>query len=88
MHHLASWAGFCPGSRESGGRRMSGPTRKANSYVSEATDVSGGVGGFPHRQHIPFRVLSANVGTQGTAKGRDVAGASPGYRRLPDAQSR
>lgn len=31
--HLASWAGLCPGNRESGGRRMSGRTRKANCYV-------------------------------------------------------
>ena len=32
-HHLASWAGLCPGNRESGGKRMSGRTRKANRYV-------------------------------------------------------
>src|SRR6185436_3053923 len=31
--HLASWAGLCPGNRESGGKRMSGRTRKANWYV-------------------------------------------------------
>jgi transposase len=31
--HLASWAGLCPGNRESGGKRMSGRTRKANCYV-------------------------------------------------------
>jgi transposase len=31
--HLASWAGLCPGNRESGGKRMSGRTRKANRYV-------------------------------------------------------
>jgi Transposase IS116/IS110/IS902 family len=31
--HLASWAGVCPGNRESGGKRMSGRTRKANRYV-------------------------------------------------------
>ena len=30
--HLASWAGLCPGNRESGGKRMSGRTRKANRY--------------------------------------------------------
>ena len=30
---LASWAGLCPGNRESGGKRMSGRTRKANRYV-------------------------------------------------------
>jgi transposase len=31
--HLASWAAVCPGSRESGGKRMSGKTRKANVYL-------------------------------------------------------
>lgn len=31
--HLASWAGLCPGNRESGGKRMSGRTRKANRYA-------------------------------------------------------
>jgi transposase len=31
--HLASWAALCPGNRESGGRRISGKTRKGNRYV-------------------------------------------------------
>lgn len=31
--HLASWAALCPGSRESGGKRMSGKTRKGNVYL-------------------------------------------------------
>lgn len=31
--HLASWAGLCPGNRESGGKRKSGRVRKANRYV-------------------------------------------------------
>lgn len=34
--HLASWAGLCPGNRESGGKRMSGRTRKANRYIRRA----------------------------------------------------
>jgi len=34
--HLASWAGLCPGNRESGGKRMSGRSRKANRYVKRA----------------------------------------------------
>ena len=36
VQHLASWAGLCPGNRESGGKRMSGRTRKANRYVRRA----------------------------------------------------
>jgi len=34
--HLASWAGLCPGNRESGGKRMTSRTRKANRYVRRA----------------------------------------------------
>lgn len=33
---LTSWAGLCPGNRESGGKRMSGRVRKANRYVKRA----------------------------------------------------
>ena len=31
--HAASWAGMCPGNRESAGKQLSGRTRKANSYL-------------------------------------------------------
>ena len=31
--HLASWAGMCPGNRESGGKRKSGKTRQANRWL-------------------------------------------------------
>lgn len=31
--HLASWAGMCPGNAESGGRRLSGKTRKGSAWV-------------------------------------------------------
>jgi transposase len=31
--HLASWAGMCPGNAESGGRRLSGRTRRGNAWV-------------------------------------------------------
>jgi transposase len=34
--HLASWAGLCPGNRESGGKRMSGRVRKSNVYIKRA----------------------------------------------------
>jgi transposase len=33
---LASWTGLCPGNRESGGKKMSGRTRKANRYIKRA----------------------------------------------------
>lgn len=34
--HLASWAGMCPGQKESAGKRQSGRTRAANPYVKTA----------------------------------------------------
>jgi len=34
--HLASWLGLCPGNNESGGKRLSGRTRKGNSYARAA----------------------------------------------------
>jgi transposase len=32
-HKLASWSGICPGNNESGGKRKSGKTRKANRWL-------------------------------------------------------
>jgi transposase len=31
--HLASWAGVCPGNKQSGGKRLSGKTTKGNKYL-------------------------------------------------------
>jgi transposase len=31
--HLASWVGICPGNTESGGKRLSGKTRKGNTWL-------------------------------------------------------
>lgn len=35
-HHLASWAGLCPGNHESAGKRKSGRTRQANRWLKTA----------------------------------------------------
>jgi len=34
--HLASWAGVCPGNRQSGGKRLSGQTPKGNKRLKAA----------------------------------------------------
>ena len=34
--HLASWAGICPGNKATGGKRLSGRTRKGNTYLRAA----------------------------------------------------
>jgi transposase len=33
--HLASWAGMCPGNKESGGKRLSGKTRNGNVWLRQ-----------------------------------------------------
>jgi transposase len=33
-HHLASWAGVCPGNNESGGKKKSGKTAKGNKWLN------------------------------------------------------
>lgn len=33
--HLASWAGMCPGNKESGGKRLSGKTRKGDPWLRQ-----------------------------------------------------
>ena len=33
--HLASWAGMCPGNKASGGKRLSGKTRKGNVWLRQ-----------------------------------------------------
>ena len=35
-HHLASWAGMCPGNNESAGKRKSGKTTKGSRYLRAA----------------------------------------------------
>ena len=35
-HQLASWAGICPGNKATGGKRLSGRTRKGNTYLRSA----------------------------------------------------
>lgn len=34
--HLVSWAGLCPGNKATGGKRLSGRTRKGNTYLRAA----------------------------------------------------
>ncbi|HEY6987161.1 MAG TPA: IS110 family transposase [Bryobacteraceae bacterium] len=64
--HLASWAAVCPGNRESGGKRMSGKTRKGNPYLRRALCQS--AWGATHKKdcHLAalFRRVRARRGKQ------------------------
>jgi transposase len=54
--HISSWAGVCPGHKESAGKRQSGKTRSGNRYVREALVQAGHA---VRRSHTaPLRVLS------------------------------
>jgi transposase len=63
--HLASWAGVCPGNRESGGRRMSGRTRKANRYVKRAMCQSAWAASHTKQTYLSafYRRMSVRKGT-------------------------
>jgi transposase len=53
-HHLASWAGICPGNNESAGKRKSGRTRKANRWLKTA--LTQAAWGASRTQRSYFRV--------------------------------
>ena len=61
--HLASWAGMCPGNRESAGKRLSGKTRKGSKWLRTAlVEAAHAVGrskasylGAQYRRLIPRR---------------------------------
>ena len=64
--HLASWAGLCPGNRESGGKRMSGKTRKGNRYVRRALCQSAWAASRTKDSHLAsmFRRIRGRRGAQ------------------------
>ena len=43
--HFSSWAGMCPGNRESAGKRRSGKTRRGNRWLRTALVEAGGAAG-------------------------------------------
>ena len=61
--HLASWAGLCPGNHESGGKRLSGRTRKGNrllrTVLIEAAKAAGRTATYLGAQ---YRRLAARRG--------------------------
>jgi transposase len=64
--HLASWAALCPGNRESGGKRMSGKTRKGNPYIRRALCQSAWAAARHKQSHLAalFRRIRARRGEQ------------------------
>jgi transposase len=64
--HLASWAALCPGNRESGGKRISGKTRKGNRYVRRALCQSAWAASHKKDSHLAalFRRVRSRRGEQ------------------------
>ena len=64
--HLASWAGMCPGNRESAGRRLSGKTRKGSPWLRAALAEAAQAAARTKGSYLQaqFRRLAARRGKQ------------------------
>jgi transposase len=64
--HLASWAGMCPGSDESAGKRRSGKTRKGNPALRSALTQAGHAAGRAKTTYLgaQYRRLAARRGAK------------------------
>ncbi len=75
--HLASWAGMCPGNRESAGKRQSGKTRKGSPWLRtllvQAAHAAGRTKGT---------YLSAQYRRLTTRRGRNKAAIAVGHTLL------
>jgi transposase len=62
--HLASWAGICPGTHESAGKRLSGKTRKGNPWLRTALVEAGQAAGRTKHTYLgaQYRRLAARRG--------------------------
>ena len=67
--HLASWAGLCPGNHESGGKRLSGTTRKGNQALRRALVQAAHAAGRARKTYLgaQFRRLAARRGKKRAA---------------------
>ncbi len=64
--HLASWAGICPGNRESAGKRMSGKMAKGNRWCRRALTEAGWAAGHTKKSYFgaQFRRLAPRRGSK------------------------
>src|SRR6266498_3847915 len=67
--HLASWAGMCPGNKESAGKRKTGRTRKGNVWLRAALIEAAHSLGRGRRTYLAadYRRLSAQRGKKKAA---------------------
>jgi len=67
--HLASWAGLCPGNHESGGKRLSGKTRKGNRALRRVLVQAAHAAARAPQTYLsaPYRRLAARRGKKRAA---------------------
>lgn len=65
-HHLASWAGMCPGSDESAGKRRSGKTRKGSPWLRAALTESAWAASHTKKTYLSayYRRLATRRGSK------------------------
>jgi transposase len=64
--HLASWAGMCPGNRESAGKRLSGKTRKGSAFLRRHLCQAGWAVSTKKNSYLSalFRRVARHAGTK------------------------
>lgn len=75
--HLASWAGLCPGNRQSAGKRLSGKIRKGNVALRRALTEAGHAAG-----HTKNTFLGAQYRRIAARRGKKVALVALAHRIL------
>jgi transposase len=85
--HLASWAGMCPGNRESAGERLSGRTRKGSPWLRTALVEAAQAAGRSKQTYLgaQYRRLARRLGAKkaAVAVGHTILGIA--YHVLRDA---
>ena len=79
--HLSSWAGICPGQRESAGKRGSAKTRKGSKWLRTAL-IESARAAAPLQGHLPLRALPPGLPAPWRPKGHRRRGPRDPRRRL------
>ena len=83
--HLCSWAGMCPGNRQSAGKRLGGRTTKGSQWLRDDLDP-GGLVGQPHQGDGLATELPVLVPPAGQEAGPGGLGSQDPADRLPHPQ--
>src|SRR5438477_3789191 len=76
-HHLASWAGVCPGNNSSAGKRKSGKIRKGNRWLKATLRQTAWAGANTKNSAFQFRYQRLKTRRGGSRPPMAVATANP-----------